>query len=207
MMKRKSQRGSLTVEASIFLVLFICAYLTIFDAVSYVRAQTAMQHAANQCAKQISQYGYILTKTGINKEVKKTKKSGKDVEREWDEALQDFDKLQTAVGQYGESPDSFMNDIISLLHGKALSAGTEFLTDGLGRRMVERNLENVGGSEYLESIGVENGTAGLSFRGSDYLVNGENRVDIVITYSVKRRVIFFEIEPIEVQVRASTGVW
>lgn len=64
-MEKKKEKGSLTVEAAVFLVLFLAAFLTLLNFARLTRAQTVMQHAINGTAMQISQYGYLLTKTGM----------------------------------------------------------------------------------------------------------------------------------------------
>ena len=64
-MKKEKQRGSLTVEAALFLVLFLAAFLTLLNFARTARVQVVMQHAINSSAMQISQYGYILSKTGV----------------------------------------------------------------------------------------------------------------------------------------------
>lgn len=64
-MGKRREKGSLTVEAAVFLVLFLAAFLTLLNFARLVRAQTVMQHAINGTAMQISQYGYLLTKTGM----------------------------------------------------------------------------------------------------------------------------------------------
>ena len=64
-MKKETEKGSLTVEAALFLVLFLAAFLTLINIARMARVQVVMQHAINSSAMQISQYGYILSKSGV----------------------------------------------------------------------------------------------------------------------------------------------
>ncbi len=64
-MKKDRERASITVEAALFLPLFLMAFLTIYNLVYFARAQMLMQYAADQAVKQVAQYSYILEKTGI----------------------------------------------------------------------------------------------------------------------------------------------
>ena len=64
-MKENRERASITVEAALFLPLFLMAFLTIYNLVYFARAQMLMQYAADQAVKQVAQYSYILEKTGI----------------------------------------------------------------------------------------------------------------------------------------------
>ena len=63
--KSREEKGSITLEASIFLVLFIVFYMMMMGLIQIVRAQVILQYAANETAREISQYSYVLTKTGI----------------------------------------------------------------------------------------------------------------------------------------------
>ena len=64
-MKKERQKGSITVEASLFIPMFLFAFMSIYSLVFFVRAQLVIQYAADQAAKEVAQYSYILKKTGI----------------------------------------------------------------------------------------------------------------------------------------------
>ena len=52
-------RGSLTVEALLFLIPFMMAFFTLINAARFVQAEMLIHHAITQTAKQISAYGYV----------------------------------------------------------------------------------------------------------------------------------------------------
>ena len=62
---KKRQKGSITVEATLFLPLFFLAFVSIYSLISFTRAQLIVQYAADQAAKEVAQYSYILEKIGI----------------------------------------------------------------------------------------------------------------------------------------------
>ncbi len=64
-MDKRLGKGSLTVEAALFLTFFLMGFLTIINFARLTRAEVVVQRAINGTAMQISQYGYLLTKTGI----------------------------------------------------------------------------------------------------------------------------------------------
>lgn len=64
-LKKQLQKGSVSVEAALFLSMFLMAFLTLINFARMTRAEVAVQHALNGSAMQISQYGYLLSKTGI----------------------------------------------------------------------------------------------------------------------------------------------
>lgn len=84
-MKQQREKGSMTVEAALFLVIFLMGFLTIINFARLARAEVIMQHAINGTSMQISQYGYLLTKTGIAQELVQTaneaKKSKSDIQK------------------------------------------------------------------------------------------------------------------------------
>lgn len=64
-MGKRRKKGSVSVEAALFLSLFLMAFLTLINFARMTRAEVVIQHALNGSAMQISQYGYLLSKTGI----------------------------------------------------------------------------------------------------------------------------------------------
>lgn len=64
-MNRQYQKGSVSVEAAIFLTMFLMAFLTLINFARMTRAEVIIQHALNGSVMQVSQYGYLLSKSGI----------------------------------------------------------------------------------------------------------------------------------------------
>lgn len=77
----KENKGSLTVEASLALIVFIFAFLSILYLCKFVRAQVVLQHAVNQIAKEISQYSYLTNKLGLKNDKTKSKEMIKDTDK------------------------------------------------------------------------------------------------------------------------------
>ena len=65
-MDRDRQRGILTVEASLILLIFIAAYIALLSMMNVYRAYTCIQNAIDQTAKQVSEYAYIAKKLGVH---------------------------------------------------------------------------------------------------------------------------------------------
>lgn len=51
---KKRQKGSITVEATLFLPLFFLAFVSIYSLISFTRAQLIVQYAADQAAKEVA---------------------------------------------------------------------------------------------------------------------------------------------------------
>ena len=70
----RREKGSLTVEALLFLIPFMCAFLTLINAARFVQTEMLIHHAITQTAKQMSACSYVLTKTEITKRMQETHK-------------------------------------------------------------------------------------------------------------------------------------
>ena len=71
-MSFEKQKGSLSVEAAIVLVIFIFGYASIVSITSFIRAQMIIQYSISQAAKEISAYCYLVSKTGLMEEDRKS---------------------------------------------------------------------------------------------------------------------------------------
>lgn len=64
--KLKRANGAVTIEATISLTAFLFLFLMIYSVITICRAQAIIQVAINSAAKEISQYSYLYSLTGIN---------------------------------------------------------------------------------------------------------------------------------------------
>jgi len=65
-MCKDKQKGIITVEASLILMIFIASYITLLSMINVYRAYTCIQNAIDQTAKQVSEYAYIAKKLGVH---------------------------------------------------------------------------------------------------------------------------------------------
>jgi hypothetical protein len=65
MQKEKKERGSFTIEASLAFPVFLFGFLIILFLINIIRAETTIQYAVNQVAKEISHYYYIADRLGM----------------------------------------------------------------------------------------------------------------------------------------------
>ena len=65
--KRKSERGAITVEATIALTSFM--FMMLFSIVTICRTQAIVGSALNNTAKEVSQYTYLYSLTGIHESI------------------------------------------------------------------------------------------------------------------------------------------
>ena len=73
----REERGSVTIEATISLSAFMFAIVTILTIVNICIVQAKMSYAINATAKEISQYSYLYSLTGLNDSQKNLYEKGK----------------------------------------------------------------------------------------------------------------------------------
>ena len=96
-MKLQKEKGAITVEATIFLMLFIVFFVSMLNLVDMVRAQIVIQNAVTQTAKELSQFSYILTKTGIVEASNANYERVKEVRSDVDSVANDITEISGAI--------------------------------------------------------------------------------------------------------------
>ena len=171
--KRKNDSGLVTVETALFLVIFMAFYLTIlwFGRLAY--AEIVMQQALDATAMQISQYGYVLTKTGvvsaINKTAKEAEETKKNIETvktgiqdftsaldgvsDYDISDSDIEKIKTAYGSgkeaytvasgYFKDPKGLLTGLLAIGQAKAENQVLTYLVGAIASGQIEGYLESI----------------------------------------------------------------
>ena len=93
-------KGSLTVEALLFLIPFLMAFCTLINAARFVQAEMLIHHAVTQTAKQISTYSYVLTKAEISDRIQETNRKS--------------EELKVTVEKATSSVDGFVNEVSNI---------------------------------------------------------------------------------------------
>lgn len=227
---RKKEKGSITLEASIFLVIFIVFYLAMMDLIQIARAQVILQYAADEAAREISQYSYVLTKTGIvDKRVSTSTQAAafrsniskliddiEQVGRMFSSGGNGIGALQQAGSDaqniFGDT-DALVDNIFSLLKTKGADILSNMAIEALTENIVEAQIKNMtskGVNEYLEDLGIEGGMSGLDFGGSRWANaarGGMPELEVSIVYTIDFHLGFFELEPRKFKVCAKTALW
>ena len=228
--KEKSEKGGITLEASVFLVVFIVFYLAMMDLIQIARAQVILQYAANETAREISQYSYVLTKTGIVKKRLSTSAQAAtftadaaslldDVKKVGDMLLEGGDVAGAAqqAGQHAQNffgdPDALMNNIFSLIKTKGADILSDAVVEGIVKSVVEEQIENMsakGADKYLKDLGIDDGMGGLDFSDSEWAntANGDiPELKVSIIYTIDFHLGVIELKPRTFKVCAKTGLW
>lgn len=108
---REKEKGAITVEASLVLVMFIMGFMCMISLVKIVHTQTILQYVVDQAALSISRNSYILTKTGVADEIYGTSKKGKKFEGDTAEVIGNIKELYSSIGSTtGSSSEDYIKN-------------------------------------------------------------------------------------------------
>ena len=212
MEKKGTDRGSLTVEALLFLIPFMLAFLTVVNAGRFVQTEMLMHHAITQTAKQISAYGYVLTKTKVTETMINTNKKSAEFKEEtqktvdyvkkFSDSVSDFaaggdlqdvidsrDEAQTQLSEYFSDPDALASGVMSVMKSGMENSVKTYLVGELAKASIKNSVGKitVDVDTYLVSVGIVDGLDGLDFSQSKWMsvTEGKGDVKIVVTYTMK----------------------
>ncbi len=235
MKKKDTCKGALTVEVLLFLIPFMMAFLTIVNAGRFVQTEMLIHHAITQTAKQISAYGYVLTKTELTQTMINTNKKSAEFQtdvnktvdsvKEFSSAISDFstsgdlqnvidagDAAQTQLTEFFSDPDAIANGVLAAAKVKGREGIVKWGAKQLGTASIKNSLGKITDDvdTYLKNVGVVDGLEGLDFNQSEWVsvTEGKGNVQIVVTYTMKNNIFpQFDFGEYEVRQCASTLMW
>ena len=222
----RKERGSITLEAAIFLSLFLMGYLAFMSLIQVGRAQMIMQYTLNETAKELSQSSYILTKTGIVGQSIQTGQKSQEFQGKTQELLDsvmafggsvagDGDVLQSAEVAYDNIEDYFSNSddivqgLIAVIKNAAGGMVKERAVSLVCRGSLKKQLEYLTSEDpdvYLEKLGIQGGIDSISFEGTTWF-DTSRELDIVMTYRIQYDFGVLGKQDRIFKVRAKTAIW
>lgn len=192
-----------------------------------------LQYAANETAREISQYSYVLTKTGIVEKRNSTASRAAAFEGRVSKLMTDIEsvgrtlstgeglaELPENVQQAGEhaqnivgDPDALMEDIFSFVKTKGADMLSNLVIEELVKGVVKEQIENMSSKsadEYLEDLGIDGGLSGLDFSGSRWANKasaGMPELEVSVAYTIDFHLGILELEPKRFKVCAKTALW
>lgn len=192
-MERNNEKGAIVVEATLSFTTFLFAIVIILSIVNMSLAQARIGCALNSAAKDISQYSYIYTLTGLNAKQKAVSQKADNTRKDIDEIFEGTNDLLKGVSSMNEG-DSLAKDdtstkdsIFAFLKNTAAEAGKSFVLDKLVKVLLPSKLKSEtqkDPDQYLKTLGVKNGVDGLDFGESVFCVNGTGKIILVANYKI-----------------------
>ena len=234
-MKKQKEAGSLTVEAAIFLMLFIVFFVSLMNIVDIVRAQILIQNGIMQTAKELSQYSYVLTKTGIVESSNQNYETVKAVRSDIDSVANDITEISGAIGNiqnsgdigssvqtiinssnsmsgvldsYIENPESILAAAIAVGRDRLEAFAKTAVISSITKSRLKTHLSvnGVDPDERLKKLGIEAGLDGLDFSESKWFDEGNQDIYIVCKYTIQLKYMFLE-KDCSFKVCAATRIW
>lgn len=137
--KLKKESGSVTIEATISLSSFMFAIVTILTIVNICVVQAKMSYAINTTAKEISQYSYLYSLTGLNNSQDMLYKAGVEGTKDVTKILTDINTVYNEIENLGSTGNQSPDNIEQIMSAWDKAAGSA------------ENIEKAGSSIY-ESI-------------------------------------------------------
>lgn len=223
---KKDEKGSITLEAAIFLSLFLMGYLAFMSLVQIGRAQMIMQYTLNETAKELSQSSYILTKTGIVGQSIQTGQKSREFQGKTEELLDSVmefgasvteggNVVQTAEVAYDNIEDYFSNSddiiqgLIAVVKNTAGGMAKEWAVSQVCRGSLKKQLQYLTPEDpdaYLEKLGIQGGMDGISFEGTTWF-DTTRELDIIMTYRIEYDFGVLGKQERVFKVRAKTAIW
>lgn len=111
----KNTNGSVTIEATISLSAFMFTLVTILTIVNICIVQARVSYAINTTAKEISQYSYLYSLTGLNDSQKKLEEAGIEGAEGVTSLLSDVNTAYNEIENLGKTGNQSADDIEAIL--------------------------------------------------------------------------------------------
>ena len=221
-MSDRKENGSITVEAALFIPMFLFAFMCIFSLISCVRAQVLIQYSVDQAAKEVAEYSYILEKTGVLDAYKGLNTKSEEFSKQMEDIKSNLEVIENTAksvtngqgtiqdvadaGKAGKATYDQLK-VLNYVKNGAWNKLASYMTGVVAKSCVKQQLSVASGGqdadEYLEKLGVSN----MKFSKSSWCAKGTNDIKIVVDYDIKTEFPFFDLGTRHYRVCASTRVW
>ncbi len=211
-------------------------FLVLLNLSKMVQAQVFLQYAANETAKEISQYSYVLTKAGIVSQSNKTAQEAGEFKEDVNEVANNVNTMYGALTnmgnggsvtdnmntiqeaaeagvdvseQYFDDPSKLLAGVVNVGKNEGGNFVKRWVIASITKSKLNTHLSwsSRSADEYLKNLGVEDGVSGLNFDESAWFSGNDQDIKITIKYKIKTKMIFNDIWEKEVKVTAITRIW
>ena len=192
-MKNKN-KGSVTIEAAISLLVMITVVVTFGSFIKVVHIHSVMQHALIQTANEMAEYSYLYSLTGINRVnnavTDQTQGGSETVSAAIDEATRIYDditsgKIVTSIDTDKFNLKELAVGLVKAIAGEVYEGGKSALINTAVTKPLLKSYLPEDADNYLKQNNVVGGFDGIDFSKSRYFSSNDNEIEIVAVYSVK----------------------
>lgn len=95
----KNQKGSVTLESTVSFTAFLFLFIILLSLMNFARAQSMMSNMVNEVAKEISQFSYIYSVTGLQEASNKLDDAAKEHQGEFGDLIETFNSITQGVSE------------------------------------------------------------------------------------------------------------
>lgn len=112
----REKKGSITIEATFVLCIFIIGFAAVTFITSFIRAQMIIQYSISEAAKEISSYCYIAGKTSVMSDSAQISNQAGTFKNDVNGAITDVNEVIDTVGKLYQSVQADGKDIQSYMN-------------------------------------------------------------------------------------------
>ena len=211
-MNRKNQEGAVVIEATISLTAFMFLIITILAITNICLAQAKIGTMVNGIAKDVSNYTYVYSMTGLNGWEQGVSDGANAARHDINEVLEDTTDTYEKIGRIINKADSdpeYWNSFKQLLKEQGINSGKSLVLNKVCKNIAKDRLTTEGkdADAYLKYLGIKAGIEGLDFSRSEFSQQGSNEFKIIVDFKV-HMLEFFGIEwEFQFEQCAATKAW
>lgn len=209
---RQNQFGSIVVETIGSFILFVLMVISILSLINIVTLQARLHYALTQSAEALAVYCYVLEVTGtadhlisLNERSNRVRVSAADFTSSMEGIIKGAEELvpdeigaheQAALNIITTWPDDPQETLQLLLSYGLDEAKNAVLAELIIRPLVGKYLSNgiMNGDEYLKSVNVRDGLAGLVFYSFEPATNGAANSQLIDENGDIKLVVRYEVD-------------
>lgn len=131
--KLKKTKGAVTIEATLSLTTFLFMFMMIYSIITICRAQATIQTAINATAKELSQYSYLYSISGLHDAMKNVADGAEDTKENVNQVAKDVNEVATNVSDVFSGIQSITDKNVSFGDVGAITGQWEGLMDDLNK--------------------------------------------------------------------------
>lgn len=210
-MKQKNEEGAIVIDATISLTTFMFLITLILAITNICLAQAKIGTMVNGIAKDVSNYSYLYSMTGLNSWEQGVSSGADKARGDLDQLFSDtattYEKIGTIRDNIGNK--EFWESLKNLFIEQAWNTGKGEALNVVCREIAKERMSISGqdADTYLKALGISDGVKGLHFEKSEFCPGGKDDIKIVVTYKIHLLQFFGTNWEFQFQQCAKTKIW
>lgn len=213
-----AKRGSMTLEASIALPLFLCVIISVIFLIKLTYTHELVQHAIEEAAWEIASSAYIYQASGLSEICDTAQESAENSTGRLKGNIRDILGNLDVLGDSSETAGNVIDAAVELFAEGAFYSIKSEIFAPVVRNYVEKYIAPgydettlsdacSRADKRLKLLNVKNGILGMDFSKSSFLENKDENVEIVVSYEIELPLPINILPDLKVVQSASSRAW